>query len=243
MSAVIGFDRPIQLDWLDLIASRLAETGDPDRAWRDTRHIIESAVGGGDSPHNATGKRMTILRRVWLRVPDEVVGIRDAAASALVSLTPDERLAVHWAMCELAYPFYLDATSTVGRALALSDTVTLGLIRDRLVERWGSLGSMPAATQRLLKMWDTWGVLVALDGRGTYGGVPARVVGPVATAIVVGLRVRAERTRSADVDDLQRTPDLFPFALQDVSQSARAAPGLQVERGGGRRLVVRAVDV
>ena len=34
-------------------------------------------------------------------------------------------MAIHWAMCELAYPFYLDTAAIVGRALSLQDQVTL----------------------------------------------------------------------------------------------------------------------
>lgn len=243
MSATIGFDRPLQLDWLDLVASRLAETGDVVRARADARALVSTTVAGGDSPQNAAGKTMTVLNRIWLSVPEDAASVRDAAAAQLVQLGPVDRLAVHWAMCELAYPFYRDAASVTGRTLALSDTTTLSVVRGRLVESWGSRGTMAAAVQRILKMWDRWGVLRAVDGRGTYQSVPPQAITAHATKLIAEIRVRAESTHALDLDDLQRAPDLFPFVLADLASAIRGSEQVQLNREGGRRWVARAISV
>src|SRR5450759_1115354 len=106
MTDRIGFDRLLELDWLDLVASRLAETHDARTAFYDTRAVVGATVGGGASHHNAAGKTLTVLARIWLKVPPEAIALRDAAAAALTTFGPADRAAVHWGMCELAYPFY-----------------------------------------------------------------------------------------------------------------------------------------
>jgi len=178
MSTAIGFDRLIELDWLDLIASRYAAARDARTAFYETRSVVALTTGGGDSHHNATGKTMTVLARIWLRVSEGQVGLRDRAASLLPSLGPDDRMAIHWAMCELAYPFYLDAASVAGKAIFARDEITQATLRARLTERWGARGTMPPAAQRLLQTWARWGVVAPTEERGRYVGGAPRHVGP-----------------------------------------------------------------
>ena len=241
MNGSIGFDRLLELDWLDLVASRLVETRDQKIAFYDARAVVAATVGGGESHHNATGKTLTVLSRVWLKVPPEAVGLRDAAAAALPSLDPFDRTAVHWGMCELAYPFYLDAAAIVGRAAGLHDAVTLAAVRARLTDRWGARGTMPPASQRLLQMWARWGVLAPSADKGRYTAVPPRPIGDVASRLLAEIRVLADQNRAIDLDDLQRAPDLFPFLLSDLRSLLSVSASVQLNREGGRRFVARPV--
>jgi hypothetical protein len=241
LNGSIGFDRLLELDWLDLVASRLLEARDQKAAFYDARAVVAATVGGGESHHNATGKTLTVLSRVWLKVPTEAVGLRDAAAAALPSLEPFDRTAVHWGMCELAYPFYLDAAGIVGRATGLSDEVMLASVRSRLTDRWGARGTMPPASQRLLQMWARWGVLAATVDKGRYTSVAPRPIGDVASRLLAEVRVLADPNRAVDLDDLQRAPDLFPFLLPDLRPILAGSVAVQLNREGGRRIVVRPV--
>lgn len=239
MTERIGFDRLLELDWLDLVASRFAETRDARTAFYDARAVVGATVGGGASHHNATGKTLTVLARVWLKVPPEATGLRDAAAATLATLGPLDRAAVHWGMCELAYPFYLDAAGIVGRSVRLQDEVRLAAVRSRLTERWGARGTMPPASQRLLQMWARWGVLVSTEEAGCYSSVPTRPVGAVSARLLSEIRVLADPNGAIDLDDLQRAPDLFPFLLPELRPLLARSDVLQLNREGGRRLVAR----
>jgi hypothetical protein len=239
MNGRIGFDRLLELDWLDLVASRFAETHDAKTAFYDARAVVGATVGGGASHHNAAGKTSTVLARVWLKVPPEAMDLRDAAAAALASLGPVDRAAIHWGMCELAYPFYLDAAGIVGRAVRLQDEVRLAAVRSRLTERWGARGTMPPASQRLLQMWARWGVLASAAEGGRYTPVPPRPVGAVAARLLAEIRVLAEPNGAIDLDDLQRAPDLFPFLLPELRPLLAGSDVLQLNREGGRRMVAR----
>lgn len=239
MNDRIGFDRLLELDWLDLVASRFAETHDAKAAFYDARAVVGATVGGGPSHHNATGKTLTVLARVWLKVPPEAMDLRDAAAAVLATLGPVDRAAIHWGMCELAYPFYLDAAGIVGRAVRLQDEVRLAAVRARLTERWGARGTMPPASQRLLQMWARWGVLASTEETGCYRSVPPGPVGAVSARLLAEIRVLAEPNGAIDLDDLQLAPDLFPFLLPELRPLLSGSDVLQLNREGGRRLVAR----
>lgn len=240
MSELIGFDRPLRRDWLDFLAATLAGGADGPAALAATRALVGQTVSDPGHPHGAAGKTMTVLRRIWVEIPDRHRAVRDRAVACVAASGPDDRLAIHWAMCELAYPFYLDAAGAVGRALHVQETVTLDLVRARVAERWGSRGTLPQATQRLLKMWEQWGALRPGASRGEYReGVTAPIQVSTA-AIVAEARVRATVAGSLDVDSLQRAADLFPFELPDVRDAVRGNPGLMLVRQGGQAWVIRA---
>jgi hypothetical protein len=240
MSELIGFDRPLRRDWLDFLAATIGSGVDGQEALLATRELVAQSVSNPGNVHGSGGKTMTILRRIWVTVPVERAPLRDRAAAAVAAGRPDDRLAIQWALCELAYPFYLDTASTVGRALHVQETVTLEMVRGRLAERWGSRGSLPQAIQRILKMWEKWGVLCPGPNRGEYGAPRVSRVQPPAAAIVAEARVRATVAGSLDVDSLQRAADLFPFELPDVRDAVRGNPGLMLVRQGGQGWVIRA---
>jgi hypothetical protein len=227
MSQTIGFDRRIELAWLDLIASRYCETGDPRKALDETRSLVELTVGGGSSPHNAAGKTMTVLNRIWLRVPDASMRLRDEAAGAIASLPPRDRLAVHWAMTSLAYPFFLDAAASAGRLLRLQEQIRLAEFKQRLTEQWGTRGTMPQAAQRLLKTWADWGVLRD-QGKGVYTATPPAPLGEAATRLVVRARLAAEGGRPIPIADIASLPDFFPFNLGELRAALRGSPDIAV---------------
>jgi hypothetical protein len=227
MTETIGFDRRIDLAWLDLIASRYSETGDVKQAFDDARSLVVLTVGGGSSPHNAAGKTMTVLARIWLRVAESSASLRDEAAASITSMSPADRLAVHWAMTELAYPFFLDAAASAGRLLRLQDRIRLGEFKQRLTEQWGTRGTMPQAAQRLLKTWANWGVLVD-QGKGVYGPIQHASIGDTATRLAVRARLAAEGGKPIQIADIASLPDLFPFNLGELRAALRGSPDIAV---------------
>ena len=237
----LGFDRPLRRDWLDFLAASLAQGVEGPAALASTRRLVAQTVADPGNANGAAGKTMTLLRRIWVDVPPEHTNLRDRAVVAVAALGPGDRLAIHWAMCELAYPFYLDTAATVGRLFDVQETLSLGTVRARLAERWGARGTLPQASQRLLKMWEQWGVLTAAAVRGEYGRSPVVPIRPLTTALVAEARVRAAPNGSLDLDTLQRASDLFPFELPDVRDALRGAPGVMLVGQGGRGWMVRAV--
>ena len=192
LSEPIGFDRLIELDWLDLAASRYASTGDVERAIADTTELVAMTTAGGGASRFAVAKNMTIVGRVWLKVPERVVPLRDAAAHALMELGPVDRMAVHWSMCQLAYPFYLAASEIAGRSFAAQGIVTVAALRSRLSERWGAVAVVPVAARKVLGTWIRWGVVREV-ARASYEPTIAGSVTPLATRFVAEARVLADQ--------------------------------------------------
>ena len=109
MSAVarttIGFDRTIDLEWLDAAAGYLAAGATE----LDTRRLLWCMLDGlvgGNAVNSARGKTLTVLMRIWVTVPQAAILLRNSALEPFPSAMRDERLALHWAMTVACYPFF-----------------------------------------------------------------------------------------------------------------------------------------
>jgi len=90
----------------------------------------------GDKFNSARGKTVTVLNHIWGDVPRPAASLRERAAALLEGSTPDERLALHWAMMVGTYPVFTDTAAAVGRLLTLQGSFTLAHLTRRLVGLW-----------------------------------------------------------------------------------------------------------
>lgn len=229
----IGIDRPIQLDWLDAVAGRLA-TGAPPREAREFVWGLLEGVVAGNTPYTARGKTMTVLGRVWLNPPVSAVPLRDSALKFIESASAGERLAIHWALLSAAYPFFVDVATSVGKTLGLSGEIALAQLNRRIVEVWGDRTTLRPAVQRLTRSMVHWGVLRQGDQRGVLLAPEKRIaVSPgVSELLLEGLLIAAGKGMA--LNQLVRDPGLFPFEIQVDVPSIRKHPRMKLHRQGDR---------
>jgi hypothetical protein len=229
---VVGFDRTIDLSWMDATAGFVADGMSVAAVRRRLFEYLEGIVPG-DTPHTQRGKTITVLSRVWSRVTPEGTGMRDDALRLYPELESDGRLAVHWAMVLAAYPFFLDTASTVGRLLRLHEETSLQKITRRLEEGWGARPGIYRSAHRVLQTMELWGVLHTAARAGEYRISPTKNVADprcgtlLADAMLIGLRGGA-----ITVGDLALHPALFPFSVRFDASDMRKAPRLEVHRVG-----------
>lgn len=172
----IGFDRKIQLDWLDATAEWAAQG----LSAADIRERLEQLLEGkvaGIGPHSARGKTMTVLLHIWVLVPETLVPLRDDGLALLRDRSGRDRLPLHWGMCMATYPFFRDVAATTGRLLSLQGTTALSQIVRRMAESWGERSTLTRAVQRVVRSFVQWGVLVETGERGIFAPAPKVIVG------------------------------------------------------------------
>lgn len=227
----LGFDRKLELAWLDAAAAAAAR-GDDVATAREQLFAVLDGVVAGDGPHSGRGKTITVLSRIWLAPALTDLGKR--AISALDgAASPAERLAIHWAMCAATHPFFVDVVAAVGRLVRMQGDVSQAQVTRRVAETWGDRSTLHRAVQRVCRSLIAWGVLQETEVRGVYRLAPGtRAVRGASARLLVEAVLVGGRNEAAPLADIVRHPALFPFDVQVSAGELRGAGEFQVERQG-----------
>lgn len=234
----IGFDRDLELDWLEATAARVAEGSSPAQVREFLWKLLEGKVAG-DAPRSGRGKTATVLLHIWSDVPVEVVPLRNDCLEALTRLSGEQQLAAHWTMAMATYPFFVEVVSAVGRLLALQETVALNQVTRRIAEKWGDRSTAVRACRRVVRSIVRWGALRDTEKHGVYArrrdGL--QVEATEAPLLVEGL-LRGLEAHSLPTASLRAHPALFPFLLELSGSRTRAGARLDLHLEGVDREVV-----
>jgi hypothetical protein len=237
----IGLDRPVHLEWLDILAWRLAAGASVKEAREDIWKQLDGVVAG-ETSQSARGKTVTVLSRIWLTVPPGVGPLRDSALRLISAASAEERLVIHWALMSAAYPFFVDVATNVGKLLALNGELSLSQLTRRIVEVWGDRSTLRPAAQRVVRSMIRWGVLREGKRRGQYLPPPKRIAVSegVAELLVEALLIAAGRGMS--LGQVLTHPATFPFELRLDPTRLRKNERLQLHRQGDQTDIVERVD-
>ena len=217
----IGFDRTVRLQWLDKTALLASELRDEDALRGALLKWLAGYVNGSESRRRTAN----VLTRLWWRVPTAHVPLRDEALEWVAGLPAQERLALHWGMALLAYPFFLDVASISGRLLRLQGTFKLAQVSERIGAQWGNRPTLEFALARVIRSLQDWGVLLSGEQRGIYTATPTPIPLPTTPALWLFEAVLRARGTELPAGDLLRAPELFPFesaaALTALASSKR----------------------
>lgn len=230
--ARIGFDRRIDLEWLDAAAAQAAADASPDEMRAYLWKLLDGVVSG-EKRNGARAKTITVLSHIWCDVPESALALRQRASAQLVDSTADERLALHWAMMVGTYPVFTDVAVNIGRLLLLQGSFTLAHLTRRLVDNWGERSTVERAAQRIVRSMIQWDVLRDTPTRGMYERArPPRKVRPgIGTVLLEGLLVDAEEA-SIPFEQLVGHAALFPFEVDLNAGDIRGAVQFRVHREG-----------
>ncbi len=237
---VVGFDRKLELSWLDATAAQVGEGATAAELHAYLWKMLEGSVSGGSSGFNSDrGKTITVLKRIWCLVSPELEPLRDRALAVLKDVKPDERVAVHWALCLVAYPFFHDVACAAGRLLTLQGTVQTSEVRRRIAESWGDRVITRNGSQRILRCCVAWGLLDDGERRGAYvRSEPICVLHESAVELLVQAVLLAAENQTLELSNIDRHPALFSFDVPNLLPTIRSSPAFRIERQGVGRDVV-----
>ena len=229
--ARIGFDRRIDIEWLDAIAARVAANA----ASREVRQFLWQLLDGivrGSNSKSARGKTLTVLSHIWSEVPENALLLKARAIAEFRGAASDERMALHWAMMIGTYPAFADVAAGAGKLLALQGSFSLAQLTKRMVDAWGGRSTMVRAVQRIVRSMVQWGVLVDTEARGTYKGRARRAVGAGTARVLIEAVLVDSRASALPVEQAVGHASLFPFALRVDASQLRKATQFRIHRQG-----------
>lgn len=227
-SAVIGLDRKLERGWLDAVLERAGQGDKPEQV----RAFLDEALTSDHPGAAHRAKTVAKLLRVWVSVPPEVVPLRDAAIQLMPDIEAGERLWLHWGMLGLAYPFFRDVAEAVGRLLTLQEDFTIAQVRSRLANIWGERPTLERATRDVLASMTDWGMVKA-GKRGSFLATDKLTTKSVALQLwELEAALRGQSGEEIEVQQLLRTPSLFPFRMTVSLREVRGYDRFLVHRQG-----------
>jgi hypothetical protein len=229
MSRRIGLDRPLRLEWLDATIGLCQQGLDANVVAQRLHQRLENDIQGVE----ARSKTITVLMRIWIKVPDPCVSLRDEALRLAVQVPSDERLWLHWGMCLLAYPFFRDVAAIVGQLGRLQGAFSLAQVQRRMVEGWGQRTTLQRAVRRILRTLYDWAVIQEAEGRGNYVVAPTQQTQSHALGLwLLACTLKAHSSEQVPLQELCRAPYLFPFDLLPFVDDVRRSERFEVTRQG-----------
>jgi hypothetical protein len=228
-SAIVGFDRRLQLDWLDVTVGLCQESLDPGIVAEQLRRKLEHEIAGAE----ARRKTITVLLRIWVNVPAGDTDLRDEALQLATQIDAEERRWLHWGVSLLAYPFFRDVASTVGQLSRLQGTFSQAQVQRRMVESWGQRTTLRRAVQRVLRTFVDWDVLRDTDVRGSYEtGLPRRTENQTLAFWFLDCALEANEAEQVPLRELGQLSYIFPFDLLPFIGEIRRSERFEITRQG-----------
>jgi hypothetical protein len=223
----IGFDRELNLNWLDLTAG-LAQRG-PDI--HQIRQELTARLGDEVPGKESCRKTVTVLTRIWSRVPQEHRTLQEEALALLPHVVAEDRLWLHWGMSLLAYPFFHDVAGVAGRLFDLQGEFESTQVLRRMQESWGQRTTLERAVQRLLRTFANWGVTRSLPSAGhVYQATPPHQTSN--SELALWFLECLLHDRQLPLAELVQSPAAFPFDLADHAAGVRRSNRFDVSRQG-----------
>jgi hypothetical protein len=228
----IGFDRRLALDWLEATASRVAAGDSLEDLRAGMWEYLEGKVSG-DKLNSDRGKTMTVLTRIWGKVPPAVEPLKPRAVAAFQTSKARDHLALHWAMAIASYPVFSDVAATAGRLLTLQDSFSLVQLTKRMVAQWSERPVLVKSTQRIIRSLVDWGALTDTETKGVYARAPKSL--PVSKEIAVLLceaLLLDNEHHSLPANQLLDHPAIFPFTHSLTMADLREELVFDIHRQG-----------
>lgn len=236
--ATIGFDRRVDLAWMDAAAECMARGLSVAEARAELNTLLDGAVGA-DAAASARANTVGVLMRLWVKPQAARRGHRDRGLNLLQRVSPEQRVWIHWGTAVAAYPFFYDSATAAGRLLGQQGTASLAALTRRMAESWGERTTMKRALQRVVRSMVAWGALRETSERGTFAAPESRSSPPPeVSAWLLEAALRGSGAGSIPLRQAGGLPALFPFHVELSMRDIRAQEGVEVHREGVDREVL-----
>lgn len=238
MDKGIGFNRTIKLIWLDATAALCAEGLSTPEIRARLAPVIGQEIASAENQRKATD----ILINIWVNTASISPALHGQAVAAFASAaTAADRLALHYGLALVAYPFLRETAAAIGVLTRSAGELTQIALKQRLIAGRGQLGSLEKAVERILASLTDWGALDRDRQRHVYTP-PAQPIGAASAAAETRLLACAALAHPAEelpFSDLLRLPELYPFRFSVGIDDLRTCPWFAVQRQGGGWDMVR----
>lgn len=204
---IVGIDRTIPYDLLEHTASLWCEFGDEDIVRKKLDFLINDKI----PLYSSRKKVLTILSKIWIRVPDSIIPIRDQAAILFPSLSGKEHVWLHYGLVLIAYPFFRDVVYQITNKSDYSLQITSRDLFNSIKTSWGERSSIEKQVCRVPLTLADWNLL-------KKDGYHYQIIDKIKTErkdlqfFILNVLLTVE-AKPLPIDQIAFHPLLFPFQI------------------------------
>lgn len=202
----IGFDRLIQLGWVDAVLN----SNQTDITAERINDLLVAAKLGAE----AKAKTRTKLNAFGLQPRHELIKfVAEGQRLCRISGNRDALVSFAWGVAIATYPFFGKVAEFVGRLSSLQGDCAVSEIHRRMSEIYGDRAVTKRATQTVLQTQSNWGVINRIaDRKRVIRLAPTAINTAELTAWLIEAALRYAG-KPLSTHGLQSIPVLFPFNL------------------------------
>jgi len=230
----IGFSRYITLEWLNETARLTQELENPEEIKQTLTQIIYEIEA-----EEAKRKTIDVLTRIWARVDEKHIGLRNEALQFLNIVNPQEKIILHWGLLILAYPIFHDVTASIGRLSNLQGAVTVAQVKRSIKKEWGGRTTLNRTIERIFQSLTNWNIIQQTDK--TYTPTKHIITQKIKLQTwLLNTILEHNRPNPINYQDLSNHPTLFPYPLNITIRQFQERTDIEIiNQGSNIQLVKR----
>lgn len=230
----IGFDRPIQMEWLDETVRLYSENKNVDEIKDLLNNYLEKDINGRENRR----KTINILMRTWVNVEDEHKAVREEALEIFNETSEKGKLALNWCMLTLAYPIFFDICTVIGNLFELSNEFSSSMIKRRIFEKWGERSTLEYAIGKIISSIRDWGIIEQGDKRGVYKrNNKIDCIDKDIQVLFLKIYLISSQKNCIDYANIEHIPALFPFDIDIRLRDIQKNNQFKINNMGGNLMI------
>lgn len=216
----IGIKQTIRLEWIEETYQLVKQGLSEKEIRQNLKKIISVQTGSGlsgDRGSTSTDQVVYILVNIWFKPSSPTLPIR----KELLNEEQEDRGSIvirNWIMISVAYPFWNQTATIIGRLSGFQAQFTHQQIIQRLKEQYGDRSTIERYGRYVIRSFKEWGIIVDTPNRGYYK-LPEKV--PVKTlqlaALLLECEMIAKQRKYITYSEASAIPALFAFSLADLT--------------------------
>ncbi len=227
----IGFSQRIRIEWLQETAC-LVLAGYDKQAINDALQttLKDQVSVGGNAQRGNREKIISILMKVWFKVPPELENLRSQGLEMLERLPQQKCIALHWGMVMAVYPFWKSVAGHTGRLFNLQGKAVASHIQRRVREQYGERETVSRAARRVIRSFADWSVILDTKNKGIYKkGKTINIDQPEIIAWIIEALLHASERGIYQINSLFSAPSLFPFQMPPLPPEILTKKGENID--------------
>ena len=226
MAERIGLSKNVKLEWMNLAADQhlLGKTQ------TEAMPVIDERIHESIKCQANVRTIRAILMNMWFKNQDCFL---EKATNVTRGISYNERLAVHWALLLVRYPFFYDLCSAIGNLFEFRDEITIEQIRNRVYDKWGARATLKPGLSQVIHMLKDLKILNPVKPTGTYTHNSIIVSDVNIMQLLCASIIFASGKEYMTWENITQHPAIFPFCVEGITQADMASwDQLCIERMG-----------